>query len=98
MKINRNNFWENTQGVFPIEIEGDFYDLITYAVNKYKNEQMEVNFNQDNDAFYLRFDDFAVRIANRWGKIGDNCDWTLNRDYNTEKYQLVIINYSELNL
>ncbi len=95
-KINKNNFWENTKGTFKIELEGPFHDLIAYAVNNYSSKNMEVNFNQRNDTFYLRRKKFAVRISKDWGSIGDGCEWNLERDPNPKKYQMVIIRYNEL--
>lgn len=95
-KYNKTTFWDNTKGVFKIKVEGDFFDLISLAINTYfKIDGFEANFNKKNDTFYIRTNLFAVRISNKWGSVG-NCNWTLERDRNEEKYQMVEINYDEL--
>ena len=94
MEYNKQNFWDNTQGVFPIKLEGEFNDLVSFAVNEYSKEKgFEVNFNESGDSFYVRTRNFAVRISSNWGYVG-NCFWGLERDPDPGKFQLVVINYS----
>lgn len=95
--MNKFNFWDNTQTITPLKIEkeGNFNDLIVSCLNEIKEEAFEVNFNKAQDVFFIRFENRAVRIAKNWGEVG-NCNWSLNRDRDEEKYQAATIHYTNL--
>ena len=95
--MNKFNFWDNTQTVEPLKIEkeGSLNELIVACLNEIKSEEFETNFNKSEDVFYIRFKDRAVRIASKWGEVG-NCNWVLNRDANSSKFQSTTIRYNNL--
>ena len=58
-------------------------------------DKMLFNFNKDKTAFFIRRKNCAIRIAKKWGEVG-NCNWTLDMGDQIKLYTSAIITYEDL--
>lgn len=97
---NKNTFWDFTQSN-EIEIKGEYTsmkDAIKEAISLYYTSDEDViNTNGDGSAFFIRKENFAIRISKTWGKVG-NCDWNLkDKRKDSDMIVMGIIRYDKLN-
>lgn len=98
MKQNSLNFWDNTQGVWEvISQSNDFFRAVETVLSFYDSwEDGTPNFNKDGTAFYVRKENYCIRVSPKWGQI-NTCNWTLDRD-TYEQFVVARIYYHNLNL
>ena len=91
--LTKNNFWDNTQGVFTLIETGDFDALVKKTIQLYGRGI--ANYNSDMSAFFMRHKKFAIRVSKNWGKCG-NCNWTLSSKIAHNECAMGIIYYGHL--
>jgi hypothetical protein len=92
--MDKINFWDKSEGVWKVLSENDnFFRAVETAFN-FGVENTLMNFNQDGSAFYIREDDFCIRVSSKWGDVQD-CKWTLDRDVR-QTFIVAKIEYKQL--
>lgn len=96
---NKETFWSNTLGTFALMADSDDFDaLLLDSVKKFSNREAISHFNKRKDVFWIRYDSYALRIANNDSYnnvIGENCNWKIDKK-SQKKYSIAKIEYKNL--
>ena len=92
--MNKINFWNNSEGTWIVLSENDnFFRAVETAFN-FAEEKNLMNFNADGSAFYIREEDYCIRVSSNWGEV-QKCNWQLDRDVR-QKFVVAKIEYKQL--